>query len=495
VPLLFVIFILKWIITKTNNSSSVKWSFAIGSFVALLTVAVFCFQWQSINTYVGNKYQHSLIDENTELPSWIKVAETLPDNWVTEKYLKAELVYSVPNQSGDFTWSMPRRDFDEVRKHDPMVMIASFLSPTKAMNQEERVKILEAYFDARHKTQERLWRGEDLSTTNIISNIRIWPQYRIAYTEKTITVTNHDNETRWASQQEAIYTFHLPEGAVVSSLSLWINGVEEKGILTTKSKADTAYKQIVGVESRDPSVVHWQEGNTVSVRVFPVIANNNRIFKIGITAPLTFDEGKLKYEPIFFDGPDATQAKEIVQVDWAQKPDKDLMKGFVDQGNNKFILERKYDKDWQLSFSAPPIAKDAFHFNGNSYHIAAYQPQRKSSTFDKVYLDINASWDIEEFNAVLAIMKHHKVYVFDNELIHLNPQDNHTALFKRLQRKRFSLFPLQTIHNPSASLLITKGTLMSPNIKDLKGTGFAKNMEQLVEQRSAAAGLQFKQYA
>ena len=39
------------------------------------------------------------------------------------------------------------------------------------------------------------------------------------------------------SPEEALYTFYMPEGAVVTSLSLWINGNEEKAILTTKEKA------------------------------------------------------------------------------------------------------------------------------------------------------------------------------------------------------------------------------------------------------------------
>jgi XrtN system VIT domain protein len=122
----------------------------------------------------------------------------------------------------------------------------------------------------------------------------------MGYTEKTITVWNQNMEQRWRSDEEAIYTFYMPEGAVVTSLSLWINGKEEKGVMTTKEKAEIAYKTIVGVERHDPSVVQWQEGNSVSVRVFPVPAGGTRIFKIGITSPLERVSGKLRYENISF---------------------------------------------------------------------------------------------------------------------------------------------------------------------------------------------------
>jgi XrtN system VIT domain protein len=91
----------------------------------------------------------------------------------------------------------------------------------------------------------------------------------------------------------------MPEGAVVTSLSLWINGNEEKAILTTKEKADSAYKTIVGAERRDPSVVHWQEGNSVSVRVFPVLPGESRKFKIGITAPLERVKGNCVMKTFF----------------------------------------------------------------------------------------------------------------------------------------------------------------------------------------------------
>ena len=78
----------------------------------------------------------------------------------------------------------------------------------------------------------------------------------------------------------------LPEGATVSSLSLWIGNHEAKGVFTSRHKADSAYREIVGYQHRDPSVVHWQEGNKVVVRVFPIDPNTPRRFKIGITAPL-----------------------------------------------------------------------------------------------------------------------------------------------------------------------------------------------------------------
>ncbi len=147
-------------------------------------------------------------------------------------------------------------------------------------------------YNSRHEAEERLWSGENLVTSHINTNIKLWPEYSMAYTEKVVTVSNTRNKG-WQTEEEAIYTFHLPEGGVVTSLSLWINGQEAKAILTTKEKASQPYNTIVGTERRDPSVVHWQEGNRVSVRVFPVFSNESRMFKIGITSPLQLEHNRL----------------------------------------------------------------------------------------------------------------------------------------------------------------------------------------------------------
>jgi len=133
------------------------------------------------------------------------------------------------------------------------------------------------------ETEEQLWSGNDLFTKNIKEDVKIFTDNRIAYTEITMDIACAENT--WG-QKEAIYSFQLPEGAVATSLSLWVNGVERKGVLTTKEKAAAAYKQIVGIEARDPSLMQWKEGNKVVVRVFPISYELPRTFKCGFTTPL-----------------------------------------------------------------------------------------------------------------------------------------------------------------------------------------------------------------
>ncbi len=484
VPLLLLIFTTKWLNRILPAYKKLQWTFSAGLATAVLVTIIFTVKWHQLNVIANRQYQHTLIDEDVSLMPWIKVAQRLPDNFLTEKYLKAGLVYTTPSETSDFfDWNMPSQNFDEAKKHDPLVMMAILFSERSPLQEEERVKILESRYDARHKTQERLWRGDHLQTTNVISNIKIWPQYRIAYTEKTVTVANRSPQN-WRQDEEAIYTFHLPEGGVVTSLSLWINGIEEKAILTTKGKADTAYKTIVGVEIRDPSVVHWQEGNTVSVRVFPVQAMSSRNFKIGITAPLKLDGKELRYENIYFDGPDANSTKEIVQINCPQKPMDNSLKQFSAKGADKYIAERSYQPDWHFSFADKGLQNsNVFVFNANQYSVSAYKPQRIATTIDSIYLDINKAWTIHDVDAVMQSAHGKALFVFDHERIVRLTNENKADLFYLLQNDNFSLFPFYRITNPNTALVITKSAGGTPNIHDLKETSFARQMNKWLLQQ------------
>lgn len=280
--------------------------------------------------------------------------------------------------------------------------------PIASLPETDQVKLLNVLFNERHGTEEKLWSGRNLATQSVISQARIWPQYRLAYTEKTIRVRNTAQHTT----REALYTFYLPDGATVSALSLWINGREAPARLTTVGKADTAYRTIIGVESRDPAVAFWQEGGRVTVRVFPCIAGQDRQFKIGITQPLTFADGKLTVENITFDGPGTESAQETVQLDFAQTPTKVESPWLFDKlAGNRLTHTGSYDPDWQLHFDAPALAAEPFVLANKAYHISDYQPTTQAFNPETVYLDVNATWQANEFSEILKSAKPRPVWV------------------------------------------------------------------------------------
>lgn len=478
VPAAFIVFTIRRMINLHRQDKMYTRYFFTGIAISTLFSAIFILRWDNVNHIVKRNYNKTLYADNTDLPAWIKVAQNLDDNLMTEKYLKGNLIYTMPtNNIFDLDWGMPHKNLDEVRQHDPLIMLSAIFSPPPTLGESERIKILESMYLSRHHTQDRLWSGENLHTTNIISNIKIWPEQRIAYTEKTITVNNNGNRGRWWNRGEAIYTFHLPEGGVVTSLSLWIDGKEAKGVLTSKHKADSAYKQIVGYENRDPSLVHWQEGNTVSVRVFPVMENENRIFKIGITAPLSAKGKTLAYENIWFEGPGLADASEIRQVEWATMPPGYTMPSdFNQNAAHRFIKEGKYDQEFRLEFNDPGLKPEGFNFGGYTYTAELYNKQREGQQIKKVYLDINNSWTENELTEVYNLVKSHKVYAYSDGLIPLDENVIHQKIITNLLKQRFSMFPLNEVADAQSSIIITKCSKVSPNLADLNGSDFAKKI-------------------
>lgn len=471
---------INWLFTHKRVQG---WVAVAGMAVTVFAIGIFISQWREVNKLISNSYTNTLLSEKDDLPAWLLVAQNLPDNPVTETYLKADLLYTMPSDNFfDNSWQLSKMNIEEIRMHHPLVMIAAGFAKWPKISAGDRIKILESMYLSRHYTQKRLWSGRNLRTTDVVTNIRLWPAQRLAYTEKTITVANElDDEHRW-NREEAIYTFHLPEGSVATSLSLWIDGVEQKGLLTTRAKADSAYTDIVGVQQRDPSLVHWQEGNTVSVRVFPVPAHGTRLFKLGITTPLSYRKGQLVYENIWMEGPDCHAATETRQLNWVTEPTgATLPKGFTKKKAHTYTCEGTYEQDWQISFPAPAFEPASFAFAGTSYNIKPYELQRQATTYTTAYLDINQAWGEQELKQVYDLVRQMKVYAYDDGLIPVTANEiQDGSLYRLLSKKRFSLFPFHLVADPSTSLVITKSTPYSPQLSDVKETEFGRSLAAVV---------------
>lgn len=483
VPLVCLVYIIR-LLEHTYQTDKEKFQCTIaGALLPLLLLIPLLTYWGNAQKKIVQVYNQAELDSDNQLPGWVRVSQQLSTGWLTERILKTDLVYETPNSNGWFSWDMPGSgSFAEKRQHDPLVMIATAIYGRSPLARDEKIKILEMAYDSRHQAQERLWSGTDLRTANVATNVRLFPESRIAYTEQTLHVRN-TLQTSWRNDQEAIYTFHLPEGAVVSSLSLWINGKEEKGYLTTKGKAEKAYRTIVGIEMHDPSVVHWQEGNEVSVRVFPCTNKEDRRCKIGITSPLRIEGDQLVYSSIPFDGPQVMGATQSTRVQvQGNSVDLELPTSFTNAEQGVYTREGDYWSDWKISCKAPDVRSQTFSFAGKTYQTELFVPVYAPFDAQKVYLDLNASWTSSEMEKVWELLKTKRVYVFDRQLVRLTDQ-NKKELFDRLGGLRYSLFPLNEIHEPATSLLISKSTVNAPNLKDLKDSDFSKALLPYLSQK------------
>ncbi|MBA9077516.1 XrtN system VIT domain-containing protein [Rufibacter quisquiliarum] len=456
---------------------ALKRTFLAGIILPVLLSLVFLVLWQRANRHIHQILNAYQLQDRQDLPRWVVLSQQLPVSPLYARMLQTDLVYQAASEHFS-PFSLPDQRFNELLRHDPLVVVATRFFDKPDLTVAERIKILESMYDARHPAQERLWSGQHLTTDHVITQAQIFPEYRLSYTEKILSVRNHHPST-WG-QEEAIYTFHLPEGSVVTSLSLWINGKEEKGYLTTKSKADSAYTTIVGVEVRDPSVVHWQEGNTVSVRVFPCTPQENRRFKLGVTSPLRQKGEQLVYQNIYFDGPAAAAATETTEIRMADATAAHhLPADFKPQGSGRFARFGSYVPDWHLAFPAPALSPATFTFAGHTYQMQARPHEFEAFSPTRIYLDLNKAWSAEEVALVWAQVKEQKVYTSLHGTMVRLTAENKDDVVAQLRNYNFTLFPFHHIKEPDRALVISKSNGLSPNLQDLQESRFAADFKKI----------------
>jgi hypothetical protein len=124
------------------------------------------------------------------------------------------------------------------------------------------------------------------------------PAAAIGYLEWTLEFKNVSPLQREARAQIA-----LPPGAVVSRLTLWINGEEREAAFGGRSQARTAYQDVVQ-QRRDPVLVTTCGPDRVLLQCYPVPPNGGVMkCRVGITTPLvltTAEEAFLRW-PCFLE--------------------------------------------------------------------------------------------------------------------------------------------------------------------------------------------------
>lgn len=475
--LLFFCAIRSLVIAHEKKKIGLGWV-AAGAVVTIGFAAGFIAVWSARVKNIDRLVNQSVIHADTGLPVWVRVAQTAKNDWITERILKSTLVYTSSNNHFQWDFFPDSNNWDEKRKHDPLVFLASGIGPG-SLSGEDRKSILKAITNSRHKAQERLWSGDNLTTSYIVTDVDLYPELRIAYAEHYLNVRNNTvYNNRWGgNSEEAIYTFQLPEGSVVTSLSLWINGKEQKAILTSKQKATEAYTTIVGREMRDPSVVHWQEGNTISVRVFPCTPQEERKFKIGVTSPLSVIGEKMVYRNVTFRGPNASSATQTSRIRVIGKSLNIDIPGYFEKSiSGEYVSEREYDPDLMIAMDVMPMRANQFSFDGFTYSLSNSNPGTSKIDFTDIYLDINNSWTSDEIRSLHDLLKNYQVHAYvENDFVTIT-SDNWEDMMKVSRQANFSLFPFHHIKNTTTSLVITKGKELSPYLRDFRESAFAEGI-------------------
>lgn len=101
----------------------------------------------------------------------------------------------------------------------------------------------------------------------------------LAYVEWTVDLAN-----RGDMQREARFTMALPEGAVASRATLWINGAPREASIAGRGETRAAYSSVVNA-SRDPLLVTTDGAQRLLVQAFPIQPHATMRLRIGVTAP------------------------------------------------------------------------------------------------------------------------------------------------------------------------------------------------------------------
>jgi len=485
VPMLMTIANIK-VVRRFLKKSPYYWPTTLATWLfCLLFIGYVSHRFSQVNDAVSNSFhQQEQAHQDHSLPPWLTTSQQLPKDWITKLALKSELAYSTSDRLFNGFDNFGSRRLNERIKHDPLVVIATFFSQGVDMPFNDRIKILRYMFDSRHNTERKLWSGDNLSTTDIVTNVQLFPAYHLAYTEKTFKIHN-SVVSRWRGlQQEALYTFYLPEGSVVTSAALWVAGEERPAYLTTKSKADSAYQAIVGVERRDPLLLHWQEGNRVTVRVFPCTPEEDRQFKIGITTPLQKTENQLIYKNIDFEGPYWNTANESINiVTEGTLTNMDAPFSFYEDGLN-YTYSGPYNSRWSLTFDAPDLSTQAFSFNNKSYQLSPHQEVKENFSPEHIYLDINAGFSKRELNKIWTACQGKELFVHSNYKMTKVTEGNKKALFRQQLRQNFTLFPFYKMDPSKTNLVISKFNQTTPTLEDIKSSDFMKQTSQFFNTNS-----------
>jgi Ca-activated chloride channel family protein len=93
---------------------------------------------------------------------------------------------------------------------------------------------------------------------------------------------------------EGIYLFPLPLGAVVSELTMWVDGQPIEAKILAADEARQVYDQIVR-QLRDPALLEYVGSSAIQANVFPIPPHEERRVEITYTMVLPAEGGLIKY--------------------------------------------------------------------------------------------------------------------------------------------------------------------------------------------------------
>ena len=454
--------------------------FLYGLSSAFVILIVFTIMLNIESNKIKENFITKTFETNQDVPSYIVISQNLNPNFLNEILLKKEIVYVSTENFFEFRNfnSFGNQQYNERKIHNPLINFAYLFTNELSLSADDRINILKSNFDKRLETEEQLWSGRDLITKNIKEDVKIYAKERLAYTEITMDIAC---EKKSWGQKEAIYSFQLPEGAVATSLSLWVNGIERKGVLTTKGKAEKAYKQIVSVEARDPSLMQWKEGNKVVVRVFPITSDLPRTFKCGFTTALKVEGNEMKYKSLNIKGPNISNAEKLSRIQIVGDSKFKSSKNFEDK-DGFYLNESEGLEDWEVNLPlSTSFYTTSFTWKDKVYQIAPIEKEIISFTPNEILIDLTNNWKLQELKAILS-QSNRTYFVWSNQKkVQINVS-NCEQILDQFDNLQYSLLPLYKLQDNS--LIITKSGNFSANFEELSASNYLSKIKKRAKDKN-----------
>lgn len=176
----------------------------------------------------------------------------------------------------------------------------------------------------------------------------------LGYLEWTLVFKN---EETW--QQEAETQIQLPPDAVVSRLTLWVNGEEREAAFAARDKVTAAYNEIALKQRKDPVLVVTDGRDKIRVRCFPVQPKGEMKIRIGMTVPLMLEDTSRGIMRLpYFRQRNFSVAESFTHAVWieSKKPLEAANKSFqLDHPQENVYGVRGAVKDSELADTSAPV--------------------------------------------------------------------------------------------------------------------------------------------
>ncbi len=299
---------------------------------------------------------------------------------------------------------------------------------------------------------ERFWNEKEISLVASQMDGSIDNDASLGYLEWTFSLKNK-NQYR---ALEGFTQIQLPPNAVVSRLTLWVNGVEEEAAFAERNRVTNAYEQVTA-KKRDPVLVTTAGRDRVNLKCFPIPQNGGEMkMKIGISFPLILEDEKngLIRLPYFrdknFNIPD-----EIKHIVWLES------KKELQSANNNLALE---SKDNVFAVRGNIADKELLDYNSSIRAV-------KSDEFKSVWAKDGDNFITQEVKENSGVKPSRFIFVVDTSAQMKNEQEKLVSAINNLPAEA------------DVSLVMTSGNALNrevsyPNSFNGKPSEIAEKIKQ-----------------